>query len=118
MQADLEGALWPFEDEVFDVIVVSFYLERSLFPHLVKSLKRGGYLIYETFMLPFEGFDGNRAKSPNFVLKPLELIDAFRDTLEVFAYEESLIEKGDCFQRFVARKPINGKNVPVILPKE
>ena len=38
--------------------------------------------------------------------------------LEVFAYEESLIEKGDCFQRFVARKPINGKNVPVILPKE
>ena len=32
MQADLEGAPWPFEDEVFDVIVVSFYLERSLFP--------------------------------------------------------------------------------------
>ena len=74
MQADLEGALWPFEDEVFDVIVVSFYLERSLFPHLVKSLKRGGYLIYETFMLPFDGFDGNRAKSPDFVLKPLELL--------------------------------------------
>ena len=70
------------------------------------------------FRSPFEGFDGNRAKSPDFVLEPLELIDAFRDTLEVFAYEESLIEKGDCFQRFVARKPINGKNVPVILPKE
>ena len=78
MQADLEGALWPFEDEVFDVIVVSFYLERSLFPHLVKSLKRGGYLIYETFMLPFEGFDGNRAKSPDFVLEPLEEIAPYK----------------------------------------
>ncbi len=43
------------------------------------------------------------------MLKPLELIDAFRETMEVFAYEESLIEKGDCFQRFAARKPINGK---------
>ena len=116
MRADLEGSPWPFEEEVFDVIVVSFYLERSLFPHLVKSLKQGGYLLYETFMLPFEGFDGNRAKNPDFVLNPLELIDAFRDSLEVFAYEESLIEKGDCLQRFLARKRIAGKNVPVMLP--
>jgi len=38
MQADLEGAPWPFEDEVFDVIVVSFYLERSLFPERTKTL--------------------------------------------------------------------------------
>lgn len=116
LRADLEGAPWPFEKEVFDAVVVTFYLDRNLFPKLVEVLKPGGYLIYETFMMPFVGFKGNRAKNEDFVLRPLELIEVFRDRLEVCSYEESLIDKGDCLQRFLGRKPLDGKNEPVILP--
>ena len=116
VQADIEEGPWPFAAESFDVVEVSFYLYRDLLPKLAETVKPGGYLIYETFMMPFDGFDGNRAKNPDFVLKPLELVDVFRDSLEIVAYEESLLEKGDCVQRFVGRKNIDGINRPVLVP--
>lgn len=116
VQADIEQGPWPFAPESFDIVEVSFYLYRDLLLKLAHTVKPGGYLIYETFMMPYEGFDGNRAKNPDFVLKPLELIDVFRDSLEVVAYEESLIEKGDCLQRFIGRKSINGISIPVNVP--
>ncbi len=117
IQADLENGEWPFTDESFDAVLVNFYLYRPVLPKLPGLLKPGGYLLYETFMLPYEGFDGNRAKSKAFALEPLELVDTFRKDLEILAYEETLCDKGDCFQRILARKPIDGKNVPVLLPQ-
>ena len=37
--------------DLYDVIVVFFYLHRSLFPLLMDALKPGGYLVYETFTI-------------------------------------------------------------------
>ncbi len=37
--------------ETYDVILVFFYLYRPLFPQLLKALKPGGILLYETFLL-------------------------------------------------------------------
>ncbi len=51
VQADIENAPWPLAGEQFEGIVVTNYLHRPLFPVLQKSLKGGGVLIYETFML-------------------------------------------------------------------
>ncbi len=85
---------------------MSFYLERRLYQNLFEVLKEDGFLIYETFMLPYPGFDGNRAKNPDFVLKPLELIDVYRDQMEILAYGQELGEKGDCFQQFLAQKSL------------
>lgn len=45
----------PFNPELgherYDVILVFFYLHRSLFPFLIEALKPGGVLIYETFSI-------------------------------------------------------------------
>jgi dihydroneopterin aldolase len=37
--------------ETYDVILVFFYLYRPLFPQLLNALKRGGVILYETFLL-------------------------------------------------------------------
>jgi dihydroneopterin aldolase len=37
--------------EMYDVILVFFYLYRPLFPQLIKALKPGGVILYETFLL-------------------------------------------------------------------
>ena len=51
VRADLEGdSAWPFARERFAGIVVTNYLHRPLFPHLLASLEPDGLLIYETFM--------------------------------------------------------------------
>lgn len=37
--------------EIYDVILVFFYLTRPLFPYIIDALKPGGVLLYETFLI-------------------------------------------------------------------
>lgn len=37
--------------ETYDVVMVFFYLFRPLFPQLLRALKPGGFLLYETFLM-------------------------------------------------------------------
>ena len=115
LQADLESEPWPLKGMTFDVVLVDFFLSRKILPLIPSLLNPGGYLVYETFTMPYKGFDGNRAKNEDFVLSPLELVDTFRKDLAILAYEQTLGEKGDCFERILARKPIDGLNMPVHL---
>lgn len=104
LQADLEGGNpWPLPGERFGAVVVTNYLYRPLFPVLRESLSEGGVLLYETFMLGNERF--GRPSNPQFLLRPGELLEAFRD-LQVIAFEQGrLIEpKPAVIQRLCARK--------------
>ena len=86
VQADLEdGSPWPFAGECFEGVVVTNYLHRPLFPRLRESLAPGGVLIYETFMAGNERF--GKPSNPRFLLRPGELLEAFKD-LTVKGYEE------------------------------
>jgi hypothetical protein len=86
VQADLEdGSPWPFPGERFQGVVVTNYLYRPLFPVLKEALAESGVLIYETFMLGNERF--GRPSNPEFLLRPGELLEAFKD-LTVKAFEE------------------------------
>lgn len=86
VQADLEGGKpWPFPGEQFEGIVVTKYLHRPLFPRLLESLAPGGVLLYETFVLGNERF--GRPSNPEFLLRPGELLEVFKD-LTVKAFEE------------------------------
>jgi SAM-dependent methyltransferase len=85
IQADIEKAPWPLAGEQFDGIVVTNYLHRPLFDILKGSLKEGGTLIYETFMVGNERF--GRPSNPAFLLRPGELLEAFAD-LGVLGFEE------------------------------
>jgi len=86
IQADLEdGSRWPLPGARFEGIVVTKYLHRPLMGILRDSLAEGGVLIYETFMLGNERF--GKPSNPRFLLRPGELLEAFKD-LTVKGYEE------------------------------
>ena len=84
--ADLERAPWPLEGRRFAAIVVANYLYRPLFPHLLKALAEDGVLMYETFALGNERF--GKPSSPDFLLRPGELLDLVHGKLRVLAYED------------------------------
>jgi len=86
IHADLEdGSPWPLAGERFEGIVVTNYLYRPLMGILRDSLKEGGVLIYETFMLGNEKF--GKPSNPAFLLRPGELLETFQD-LAVKGFEE------------------------------
>lgn len=109
VQADLEGAPWPFAGRRFAAIVVANYLHRPLLPVLAESLEEGGVLIYETFMAGNERF--GRPSNPAFLLRPGELLGAFAG-LTPIAFEQGCVErpKPAMVQRLCARRgPLQGE---------
>jgi tellurite methyltransferase len=76
----------------FDLVLVFFYLERSVFPHLVKALRPGGLLLYKTYTLEQRKFKGGPSH-PLHLLKINELLNAF-DKLRVLQYRETIRERG------------------------
>lgn len=103
---DLEdGAAWPFAPDRFSGIVVTNYLHRPLFPHMLRSLAPGGVLIYETFALGNEQF--GKPSSPLFLLRPGELLEfAAAAAMRVVAFEDGYVERPRpaCVQRLCAVK--------------
>jgi len=87
---DLEQGRWPLGDERFDAIVVTNYLHRPHFPHLLAALAPDGVLIHETFA------EGNarfgKPSRPEFLLRPDELLHTFGSALRVVAFEQGEIE--------------------------
>jgi len=86
--ADLEQGAWPYASQCFDGIVVTRYLHRPLLPLLAEALHENGVLIYETFMLGNEQF--GRPRSPEFLLRPDELLEVFGARLSVIAFEQGV----------------------------
>ena len=75
---DLENGPFPGGGEIcglgreeFDVVLVTHYLHRPLFPALVECLKPGGVLVYETFTV--DQAQRSRPTNPDFLLEHGEL---------------------------------------------
>jgi len=79
---DLEQMILPYQQ--FDVIVVSRYLDRSLFAALSDALKPNGLLFYQTFLGPVQE---NAPRNPDFYVKTGELSQAW-PKLETLVYGE------------------------------
>lgn len=90
LQADLEGGPWPLGSETFDIVVVTHYLWRPLFPALIRSVAPGGWLIYETFSTGHARL--GRPSNPDFLLRPGELLDAVAGHLDVVGFEQGRLE--------------------------
>jgi SAM-dependent methyltransferase len=107
--ADLEGGLWPYPGERFAGIVVTNYLHRPLFPHLLAGLAGNGVLIYETFTAGNERY--GRPTNPDFLLKPGELLELVRSKLRVIAYEDLHVTdpKPAMVQRICAINAVNSE---------
>ena len=86
IQTDLEKVSgWPLKGNFFDLIVVSNFLCRHIFKEIEVSLKKNGYLIYETFAEGQEKF--GKPKNKDFLLKKDELLFLTKD-LKLIFYEE------------------------------
>jgi SAM-dependent methyltransferase len=103
VEADLEGADWPFGGRSFDGIVVTNYLWRPLWPHLLAALRSGGVLLYETFAAGNETV--GRPARPEFLLRTGELLALCRP-LRVVAFEDGFLTDPPRFvQRIAAVNP-------------
>lgn len=103
--ADLEAGPWPFSGRRFGGVVVTNYLHRPLFPHLLDALLPGGLLIYETFAAGNERF--GRPANPEFLLRNGELLELARGRLRVLGYEDvfTQLPKPAMVQRLCAQAP-------------
>ncbi|NQY27385.1 MAG: class I SAM-dependent methyltransferase [Piscirickettsiaceae bacterium] len=72
-----------------DILVVSYFLDRTLTSHLIDALKPGGLLFYQTYCQQKVQQQG--PSNPNFLLKDNELLQLF-SSMKVRVYrEESLL---------------------------
>lgn len=76
---------WPLRPESFDVISVSYFLQRDLAPVIVTALRPGGLLFYETFIR--DAVTDTGPSNPAFRLEPNELLRLFPG-LRVVDYRE------------------------------
>ena len=76
---------WPLTKARFDLVVVTNFLNRSIFPSIINSINPYGYLIYETFSIGQEKI--GKPSNKNYILKNKELI-TLCNNLSIIEYEE------------------------------
>lgn len=77
---------FSWDNQSFDMIVVTNYLDRKLYPYLKKILKKSGYFFMETY---YQSPDAeNQEISTQYKLMPKELLNEFGDW-QILYYEEN-----------------------------
>lgn len=99
--ADLETYRLP--KDTYDVVACFYYLQRDLIPQMKEALKPGGMVIYETYTLENleRGLEGPRNKE--YLLKPNELLDFFRD-FKIVYYRELVVNDKKAVASLIAKK--------------
>jgi tellurite methyltransferase len=97
--ADL--TIYPLPPAAFDLVVVTRYLQRDLFPSLRDAVRPGGCVVYETFTVRQRAL-GTGPTSPEHLFEPGEL-RGFFDGWDVLFSEE--VAAPEAVARIVARKP-------------
>ncbi len=90
----------PVPHDRFELVVVTRYLQRDLFPALARALTAGGVILYETFTEKQRAL-GRGPTSPDHLLRSGELREAFPN-FEMIFYEE--VVEAEAVARLVARK--------------
>ena len=94
-----------FGKKKFNAIIVTNFLNRKIFPSIIKSIKKGGYLIYETFS---EGHQKiGRPTNPKYILKPRELL-RLSNKMQLVAYENIYVNNpsNHLFQQRILAKNV------------
>ena len=79
---DLEQ--YQLRSETYDVILCTYYLQRNLFPQMIKALKPGGMVLVETYTM--EHLKYRAHFKPQYLLQPNELLNHFTD-LTILQYQ-------------------------------
>jgi tellurite methyltransferase len=89
--ADLDN--YPIPNEVFDLIIDFYFLDRRLFPKIKKGLKKGGMVVMETYLVEQKASGLRDPVNPEYLLKPNELLRLFQD-FRILFYREGVFKEG------------------------
>jgi len=89
--ADLDSS--KIEEEHYDLIANFYFLKRRLIPKIKKGLKRGGRVIFETYVLEHRNLKTTGPKDPKYFLKPNELLRLFKK-FRILLYREGIFKEG------------------------
>ncbi len=79
----------PPSADSFDIIVVSYFLERALMPSIINALRENGLLFYQTFIRA--RIDDTGPRNNNYRLGENELLHLCHDLHIVLYHEEGMI---------------------------
>lgn len=89
-QADLDN--FEFDERSFDLVINFNFLQRSLMPRLLAAVKRGGFFIFETFLIDQQAV--GHPHNPDYLLRHNELLHYCRE-LRVLFYREGKFRDGN-----------------------
>jgi tellurite methyltransferase len=81
---DMGNLYW--KKDIFDLVVITYYLDHSLFPLVKECIKERGYFFMETYYLSNTGT--KEEISSHYKLKPQELLSEFKDWNILFFEEQ------------------------------
>ena len=83
---------YQIEKEKYDLIDNFYFLKRSLIPRMKKGLKKGGRVIFETYILGHRDLGTGGPKQAKYFLKPNELLTFFKD-FRILIYREGIFKE-------------------------
>jgi SAM-dependent methyltransferase len=95
------------EKERYDLITNFYFLNRRLIPKIRRGLKRGGRVIFETYLLEHRALHSGGPKNPRYFLKPNELLKLFK-AFRILFYREGIFREGGkrkAIASLIAQKP-------------
>ena len=98
--ADLEKD-FHIKEDAYDVIICFNYLQRSRIPEMKNGLRRGGMIVYETYIIDQAQF--GKPKNPDYLLKHNELLDMFRE-FRCLRYQEGIFEGQRAIASIIAQR--------------
>lgn len=99
--ADLEAG-YEIEPFAYDLIICFNYLHRPLIPEIRKGLRKGGMVVYETFIVDQARF--GKPQNPDHLLHHNELLAMFSG-FRCLRYHEGLMEPHRAVAGIIAEKP-------------
>jgi 2-polyprenyl-3-methyl-5-hydroxy-6-metoxy-1,4-benzoquinol methylase len=84
---------YQIEKERYDLIANFYYLKRRLIPRIKKGIKKGGRVVFETYLLEHRTLGTGGPKQAKYFLKPNELLRLFKN-FRILFYREGILKEG------------------------
>ena len=84
---------YQIEEDRYDLIANFYFLKRRLIPKIRKGLRKGGKIIFETYLLEHRTLAAGGPRQAKYFLKPNELLRFFKD-FRILFYREGIFREG------------------------
>lgn len=109
-----DASMLPLRRGAFGAVLVTNFLDRTIFPDLVALLRPGGHLVYETYTLAHHDLvEQGLARGPStteFLLRPGELPELSKSLTTRYYWEGELTDDAGrrCCARLIGQRPKAG----------